>query len=377
MAATSYGVNHPLAVKAWAKKLFVEALKQTRYAQFKGSTGTDSLITLRNELSKDKGDRVRIGLRMQLTGRGVTGDATLEGQEEALTTYSDNVYIDQLRHAVRSGGKMSEQRVPFEVREEAMSGLRDWWADRIDTALFNQLGGASTQQVQANGTISGTVDSAYSGNQVAIAPTATTNLVICDQNGGSTLEVSLSATFKLNLSDIDRVVAKAKVATPALRPLKVNGDNKYVLFLHPNQTYQLRTNTNTGQWNDISKAQLTGGKINDNPLITGLLGSYNNTLLVEDVRVPPVAVQTPTNGDPGGPASANTSYRRAIFAGAQAAAVAFGNGGSDTNMSWHEELFDYQNQLGVSAGLIFGLKKMVFNSKDFGTIAMSSYAPAV
>jgi N4-gp56 family major capsid protein len=367
MAATSYGTNHPLAVKAWAKKLFVEALKDTRYAQFKGSSSTESLVSLRNELGKDAGDKVTIGLRMQLTGRGVTGDATLEGQEEALTVYNDSVVIDQLRHAVRSGGKMSEQRIPFEVREEAMAGLRDWWSDRIDTALFNQLAGATTYQTQANGTQSTSVDNAFSGNQAAIAPTATTNLIICDQNGGNTTEASLSATFKLNLSDIDRVVGKAKVATPAIRPLTVNGDKKYVLFLHPYQTYQLRSNTNTGQWNDISKAMLTGGRINDNPLITGLLGTYNNTLLVEDARVPYVA-STVTNV---------TNFRRAIFCGAQAAGIAFGSGKSDTNMSWVEELFDYHNQLGVSAGLIFGLKKFVFNSQDFGTIVMSSYAPAL
>ncbi|WP_391486487.1 phage capsid family protein, partial [Leclercia adecarboxylata] len=33
-----------------------------------------------------------------------------------------------------------------------------------------------------------------------------------------------------------------------------------------------------------------------------------------------------------------------------------------------EELFDYENQLGVSAGMIFGVKKTVFNSADFGVI---------
>jgi N4-gp56 family major capsid protein len=99
MATTSYGVNHALAVKVWAKKLFVEALKQTRYEQFKGKSGTDSLITLKNDLSKGAGDRIRVGLRMQLTGAGVSGDDTLEGNEEALTTYSDDLFIDQLRHA--------------------------------------------------------------------------------------------------------------------------------------------------------------------------------------------------------------------------------------------------------------------------------------
>ena len=45
-------------------------------------------------------------------------------------------------------------------------------------------------------------------------------------------------------------------------------------------------------------------------------------------------------------------------------------------MSWVEEVFDYGNQLGVSAGLTFGAKKNRFNSADFSTIAISTYAAA-
>ena len=44
-------------------------------------------------------------------------------------------------------------------------------------------------------------------------------------------------------------------------------------------------------------------------------------------------------------------------------------------MKWVEELFDYENQLGVSASLIWGLKKTVFNSIDFGTIVVQTYSP--
>jgi len=231
--------------------------------------------------------------------------------------------------------------------------------------MFNQLAGATTYQTQANAAQSLTISTLFSGNQAAIAPTATTNLIICDQNGGNTTEASLSATFIMNLKDIDRVVAKAKTATPAVRPLSVNGDKMYVLFVHPNQTYQLRTNTNTGQWNDIMKAQFQGGRIADNPIITGMIGIYNNTVIVEDARIPYVASSV----------TAPTTYRRAVFCGAQAAAIGFGRGGGSDNMTWVEELFDYGNQLGVSAGAIFGIKKLVFNSADFGTIVMSSYAP--
>jgi hypothetical protein len=72
----------------------------------------------------------------------------------------------------------------------------------------------------------------------------------------------------------------------------------------------------------------------------------------------------------------NSAYRRGVFCGAQAAAIAFGQNNSQNRMTWNEELFDYGNQLGVAAGLIWGLKKLQFNSTDFGAIALAGYAPA-
>jgi len=48
-----------------------------------------SIIQIKDETSKSAGDRITYGLRMQLSGTGVIGDGTLEGQEEALATFSD------------------------------------------------------------------------------------------------------------------------------------------------------------------------------------------------------------------------------------------------------------------------------------------------
>lgn len=363
MAKTTFGTNHPMAVKLWSKRLEVEALKATWVSKFIG-TGTDSLIYRKNETSKGAGDTINYGLRTQLTGRGVEGDGTLEGFEEALTVYSDSIVINQLRHAVRSAGKMSEQRVPFEVREEALSGLRDWWADRLDTAVANQLAGYTAQ-----------TDTNYTGMQATTAPDA--GHLFC--GGGEGTEASLSATVThiLKLGDIDKAVAKAKVfgkqsdgttdgANP-IRPIKINGGDYYALFLHPYQVYQLRRDTNTLQWGDIQKAALMGGEITKNPLFTGALGMYNGVVLHEWTRVPPI-VTTPASG-------AVANYRRAVFCGAQAACIAFGQGSSE-KPNWYEELFDYGNQLGVAGGMIHGVKKTRFNSQDFSTIVISTYAPA-
>jgi hypothetical protein len=45
-------------------------------------------------------------------------------------------------------------------------------------------------------------------------------------------------------------------------------------------------------------------------------------------------------------------------------------------MSWVEELFDFGNQLGVSAGAIFGIKRLVFNGFSFSSILVPTYAAA-
>lgn len=77
MAATEFGVNHPLAVKKWSYGLAKEALKQTYAFRFMGK-GSGALCQIKDDL-KDAGDKITFGLRMQLNGSGVTGDDTLEG----------------------------------------------------------------------------------------------------------------------------------------------------------------------------------------------------------------------------------------------------------------------------------------------------------
>jgi N4-gp56 family major capsid protein len=350
MATTSYGVNDALAVKTWGKKLFVDALKKTYASKFMGKS-SNSLVQLRDEVSKGPGDKITVGLRMQLSGAGVQGDGTLEGNEESLTTYSDSVYIDQLRHAVRSAGKMSEQRVPFSVRDEAKSGLEDWWADRIDTWFFNQLAGYTVQS-----------DTKYTGNQATVAPSTNRKVFA----GSTATDVGQGSSDIFSLNVIDKCVEKAETSSPSMRPVMVGGEKKWVMFLHPYQVYDLRTNTSTGQWLDIQKAALAGGADSKSPIYSGALGEYNGVVLHSSTRVP-----QGVNGS-----SAVTTTRRAIFCGAQAALMAYGQKDQSAEMSWVEELFDYQNQLGVSAGMIAGLKKAVFNSEDFGVIVASTYAAA-
>lgn len=353
MATTSYGTNDALAVKLWSKRLNVEVLKATWLTRFMGPSQS-SIIQVKDETQKSAGDKITYGLRMQMTGAGIAGDSTLEGNEEALVTYSDSVTINQLRHATRSAGKMSEQRVPFSVRDEGMSGLRDWWADRIDTSGFNQLCGYTVQ-----------ADTRYTGMVATAAPDS--NHIIRPVSGEDT-DQSISTTSTFVLSLIDKAVERARTLSPAIRPVKVGGKDMFVAFLHPYQVTDLRTSTSTGQWLDIQKAAMNGGEVSDNPIFDGSLGVYNQTILHSDHRV--------THGVDTSDTSAETDVKRAVFLGAQAAVMGYGRDNGSERFTWVEELFDYGNSLGVSAGMIWALKKSVFNSSDYATIVLSSYGAA-
>lgn len=362
MAQTNYPVGHALAVKLWAKKLAVEALRSTYFFEFMGRGG-DSMVMYRDDLGSDAGDNVVFGLRAQLTGAGIQGDGTLEGNEEALTTYTDTLYINQLRHAVRSAGKMSEQRVPFVVRDEAKSGLADWWADRFDTCLFNQICGYTAQ-----------TDTRFTGNNAAVAPD--TNHIY--RPNSRTADESLTTGDEFALSFIDTLVARAYQFNTAagtgnpIRPMRAQGRKLWVMFVHDYQVKQLRASATAGTWIDYQKSAIAGGD-KENPLFKGgdLIGEYNSVLLHRAPRIT-MGVNSTTG-------AAVTNARRAVMCGAQAAMFATGRdfgSGQQNKFSWVEESFDYGNQLGVSAGSIFGIKKTVFNSQDFATFVAASYSPA-
>jgi N4-gp56 family major capsid protein len=182
--------------------------------------------------------------------------------------------------------------------------------------------------------------------------------------GGKASDEELTEDDIFDLTLIDKAVERAKLANPKLRPVNVNGEKVYVMYLHTTQVTSLRTNTSDGQWLDITKAAYTGSRKN-NPIFDGSLGLYNGVILREAEHVVPGVA---TNG------KMVDTVRRAVLLGAQSAVAAYGMKNNPDKFKRVEELFDYQRQLGVSAQTILGMKKTQFDGEDFGTIVVSTYA---
>src|SRR5205085_1860525 len=146
----------------------------------------------------------------------------------------------------------------------------------------------------------------FRGGVAAGASTITT--VAQDEN------LTNANLFSLQILDI--MVERANTLSPLIRPIKVNGEKKFVGFLHDFQVTDMRISAGPGQWLDIQKAALAGGAASQSPIYTGALGEYNGVILHKWNRLP-----QGINSTTGVPV-ANT--RRAVLCGAQAGAVGFG-----------------------------------------------------
>lgn len=376
MAVTSYAVGDTLTAKRWSRRLEHEALASTEVSALMG-TGTNAIIQRKSEPESEGGDRVTVGLRTKLTGDGRTSGQTLEGNEESLTTYSMDLTLNEITHAVRVKGKNSidTQRVLFDARTEARAALTDWWAERISLAFFLHVCGyTGAAYTHRSLTVDPDITQYNFGNAIT-APSSNRKVFAAAGSGESnTTDEGLESDDIFDLRLIDYAKEKARTASIPLRPARVDGQDMYVCYLHPYQVVDLRTSTDTGQWLDFTKAAYTG-KGKDSPIFDGALGMYNGVVLRESEHVTP-GVNSSTG------ASIST-VRRAVFLGAQAAVFGMGTDfnppegklGSNA-FKWVEEDFDYKRELGISAQSLLGLRKSVFNSVDFGSITMSTYAAA-
>lgn len=366
MATTLIGVNDALAVKLWAKRLAYDIVYRTDISALIGESDND-IIQIKSETSKGAGDQVTFQLMKKLTQDGITENQTAQGNGESLSLYSDAILVNELLFNVgipNKGRSIDAQRTLLDLRTAARRGLKTLWGERMSQTFFNHVCGYTVQ-----------TDLRYAGNNAIIAPSSTRRIIT--RAAGPTTSTADEAitsadTFDLHYVDYARELAET-VSSP-IHPINVGGVEggqdiaglKYVMFLHPYQVTDLRTSTSTGQWFDIQKAAIQGGKLSNNPIYTDAIGEYNNVILRKSPHV--------TQGVNSSSGAAITTVRRAVLVGGQACAVAFGQDMSDTDFNWNEELFDHKRKMEVSVMSIWGMKKIQFASTDANTVVVSSYA---
>lgn len=375
MAQTIVGLNDPKAVRRYSAFLAVDVGRQSYFNKKFMGAGVEAQtpIQMLPHLESDSGEQISYDLVMQLRMVPVEGDNTLAGKEEDLKFYTDQVYIDQARGGVNTGGRMTRKRTIHDLRKVARARQSEWWARIFDELFFLYLSGGFRTSGSGAATFANS-DYTYATGYVGFANNSffapDSEHYIPSNTGGFG---SITASDKMSLTLIDRAVARAETmgggtsGVPMIEPVKIDGEEHFVLVMHPWQEYDVRTSTSTGQWLDIQKAAAAAEGRN-NPIFKGSLGMYNNVVLHKHR-----AVLRRTDGGAG-----SVAVARALFLGRQAGVVAFGSPGTGLRFDWHEESRDNGNQAVITTSSIFGIKKTRFSiagtERDTGVIAIDTAA---
>jgi N4-gp56 family major capsid protein len=364
MAQTIVGLNSAMAVKIYSGNLAVDIGRKGYFTnKFMGSGEVPTKPIWRlTDLEADSGEQISYDLSMQLKAAPTQGDNIIEGKEEALNFYTDVVYIDQLRHGVDCGGRMTRKRTLHDLRKIGKARQTDYWARLFDETFFMYLSGSRGTNTEF---IEPTTFSGYANNSFT-APDSQ-HLVY---GGNAVSAASMATTDKMNLQAIDKCVAYAEMmgggtqGIPQIQAAEVEGEKRYLTIMDPYQAYDLRNGSDTNGWAEIQKALATALG-NKSAFITGAIGIHNDVVMHKHQN----CIRFTNYG-----AGANVAATRALFLGVQAATIAFGSPGKDLRFGWREEEKDAGNKIAIYTNTIVGIKKVTFNGLDFGGMAIDTAA---
>lgn len=341
-----------LTPQQWDDKFFMEYVRENRFKRYMG-TDENSIIQLKEDLTKKKGDKVTFAAVNKLAGSGVTGNTTLEGNEESLDTRSMAVTVAPLRHAV-AVTNWDEQKSAIELRDTAKMALKLWSMEQMKTSIITALGSingvayASASEAQKDAWLVDNADRVLFGKLKSNA----------SSNDHSTSLANIDNTDdKLTPEAVSLMKRIAMTASPAIRPIRLSEDEEwFVLFANSRAFRDFSLNSTVTQANRDARNRGL-----DNPLFTGGSLMWDGVIVRE---IPEISVLT-------GVGAGAIDVAPVYLCGAQALGVAWAQRTKTTT-----QVSDYGFRNGVGVQEMRAIEKLIFGSgsgdtddlKDHGVV---------
>jgi N4-gp56 family major capsid protein len=171
----------------------------------------------------------------------------------------------------------------------------------------------------------------------------------------------------MTLDLVTAAATKAALSNPKIQKIQSGGDSFYVMYLHPLSARDIRKSSD---WKSAQQyARERGDK---NPIFRGALGYWSNVLLLENEFVPWLNTAVAGNSFRGAAVGTDclVNCARNLLVGQSAVLMAEASNPDALVV----ETFDYKNKDGVAANFIGGIQKTMFNSVEYGVIAVDAAA---
>lgn len=330
-------VNSANVEELWDNDYFASYVRKNRFKRYMG-TSTNSIIHVKEDLTKKAGDGITLPLITELTGAGQTGNGLLEGQEEALGNYGHKIEVATRRHAVAVTDN-DQQYTGIPLREAAKEQLQNWSMKKLRTDIITAMGSisglayGSASAAQRNAWQVANSDRVLYGTGVTLTGTHATDLA------------SITSAMTMSRAVVSKAKALAETASPIIRPVTVGEDSEnYVMFVDARAFRDLKNDLAT----TLQNAQERG---DSNPLF------QDGDLMYDGVVIRKIQ-EIASLGTVGASSAAVSPY---YLCGAQALGVVWAQRTKSTT-----DTRDYGFVKGVGIHEMLGVEKLAYNGKDHG-----------
>jgi len=297
-----------LTPQLWDDDFFRSYVRSSRYKRYMG-TDEASIIQLKEDLTKKRGDRVTFALVNELTGAGVTGNSTLKGNEERLNSRSHAIVVDVLRHAI-AVDDWDEQKSVIDLRNAARTQLREWAMKTLRNNITDALGQidgvnfSTATAAQRNTWVTNNQDRVLYGS-------TTTNYTAVFATGVG----FVGAGEQLTPNILSLMKRMAQSANPKVKPVYVKDMDQewYVAFVGPSAWRDLTEDNPTTNVLTLANRDARVRGV-DNPLFTGDSLVWDGIIIRE---IPEIASLAALSG------SAGARIEPVYLCGAQAIGLAW------------------------------------------------------
>lgn len=345
----------------------------------KGDDVKPNVIIKNNDLSKNGGDHVRVVFLKKLANEPTYGDKPMRGNEEQQSTRYRDVFINMVKHAVKTTGRMSEYRIKkFQLWKNVRPQMAQYFARENDTDCYRALlqglsnnllvsatyGGlginSSTVKSHPNLLVAGYAGAYSDTTYTGLAKYSSTAATYETNVGSAIFNQPTDSTSYFHPRLLDRMIPLFQPL--GLEPLPEN--DLFVCLIHTNQWMQAYE-FGGPMFNLFEKVDL--GLAEKSALFQG--GGdipayiYKNKLVVHiNDYVPGVSATNAgviTYDYATSRAFGTNNQRIGFILGANSLAWAEGE-----PIRYDEEVTDYGNQLGIQASMMYGMERCDWSRND-------------
>jgi N4-gp56 family major capsid protein len=329
-----------LTVQQWDGKFFEEYIRNNPFKSYMG-TGPTSLIQVKENLSKKKGDSLTFALVNRFRNAPNDGTTKLEGNEETGKSRSHKLTVELRRNAF-STTEFEEQISAISLRDAFKPQMMEWAMEQDIIRCIDQLHSIDGRLYSAATEAQKDVWLANNADRVLFGSAKSNNTGNDHSASLSNIDTTADKLTPEALSLMKRI---ATSSDPKIKPLRIEGMNKrhFVVFAHPLLFRDLKNNPTIQQ----AQREVSIQKEN-NRLFQG------GDLLWDGMIIHEVDDMTTLEGV----GAAGIDVGGAFLCGAQA----FGMGIAKKWETREKKETDYENERGCGVVTIDGLEKLQFGT---------------